>query len=74
LLYNIIATLLASPFTVDFCCCGPLIICLTLLFTQERYGTIVDPLGSLNNLMMLKRERRVSPDQNTSINTCRDPQ
>jgi hypothetical protein len=74
LLYNVIATLLASPFTVDFCCCGPLIICLTLLFTQERYGTTVDPLGSLNNLMMLKRERRVSPDQNTSINACRDPQ
>jgi hypothetical protein len=42
------------------------------LFTQERYGNIVDPLGSLNNLMML-RQRRVSPDQNTSINTCRDP-
>ena len=74
LLYNIMATLLASPFTVDICCCGPLIICLILLFTQERYGTIVDPLGSLNNLMMLKRQRRVSPDQNTSRNTCRDPQ
>ena len=68
------ATLLASPFTVDFCCCGPLIICLTLLFTQERDVTIVDPLGSLNNLMMLRRQRRVSPDQNTSINTHRDPQ
>ena len=68
------ATLLASPFTMDYRCCEPLIICLTLLFTQEREVTIVDPLGSLNNLMMLKRERRVSPDQNTSINTCRDPQ
>ena len=44
------------------------------LFTQERDVTIVDPLGSLNNLMMLKRQRRVSPDQNTSINTCKDPQ
>jgi hypothetical protein len=44
------------------------------LFTQERYGTIVDPLGSLNNLMTLTRQRRVSPDQNTSINTHRDPQ
>jgi hypothetical protein len=66
--------MLASPFTVDFCCCGPLIICLTLLFTQERSGTIVDPLGSLNNLMMLTRQRRVSLDQNTSKNACRDPQ
>jgi hypothetical protein len=44
------------------------------LFTQERDVTIVDPLGSLNNLMMLRRQRRVSPDQNTSINTRRDPQ
>jgi hypothetical protein len=40
------------------------------LFTQERDGTTVSPLGSLNNLMMLTRQRRVSPDQNT----CRDPQ
>ena len=47
---------------------------LTLLFTQERVGTTVDPLGILNNLMILKRQRRVSPDQNTSRNTCRDPQ
>jgi hypothetical protein len=68
------AMLLASTFTLDYCCCGPLIICLTLLFTQERDVTIVDPLGSLNNLMMLRRQRRVSPDQNTSINTRRDPQ
>jgi hypothetical protein len=36
------------------------------LFTQERDVTIVDPLGSLNNIMMLTRQRRVSPDQNTS--------
>jgi hypothetical protein len=49
LLYNIMAMLFASPITVDFH------IFLTLLFTQERYGTIVDPLGSLNNLMMLTR-------------------
>jgi hypothetical protein len=34
-------------------------------FTQERDVTIVDPLGSLNNLMKLKRQRRVSPHQNT---------
>ena len=74
LLSNIMAPLLASPFTVDYRCCGPLTICLTLLFTQERDVTIVDPLGSLNNLMMLTRQRRVSPDQNTSRNTCRDPQ
>jgi hypothetical protein len=44
-----------------------------LSYTQERDGTTVDPLGSLN-IMMLKRERRVSPDQNTSRNTSRDPQ
>jgi hypothetical protein len=34
----------------------------------------MDPLGSLNNLMMLRRQRRVSPDQNTSINTRRHTQ
>jgi hypothetical protein len=38
------------------------------LFTQERDVTIVDPLGSLNNIMTLTRQRRVSPDQNTSRN------
>ena len=37
--------------TLDFCCCGPLTICLTLLFTQERKVTILDPLGSLNNVI-----------------------
>jgi hypothetical protein len=31
------------------------------------------PLGSLNNLMMLTRQRKVSPDQNSSRNTSRDP-
>uniref|UniRef100_A0A4W5QEY4 C2H2-type domain-containing protein n=1 Tax=Hucho hucho TaxID=62062 RepID=A0A4W5QEY4_9TELE len=45
-----------------------------LLFTQERDVTIVDPLGSLNNIMMLMRQSRVSPRQNTSRNTIRDPQ
>jgi hypothetical protein len=45
-----------------------------LSFTQERDVTIVDPLGSLNNIMMLKRQRRVSPHQNSSRNTSRDPQ
>ncbi|XP_031674207.1 uncharacterized protein LOC116366041 isoform X2 [Oncorhynchus kisutch] len=40
---------------------------------EERDVTIVDPLGSLNNLMMLMRQRRVSPDQNSSRNTSRDP-
>jgi hypothetical protein len=44
------------------------------LFTQERDGTIVDPLGSLNNIMMLTRQRRVSPDQNSSRNTSINPQ
>ena len=34
----------------------------------------MDPLGRLNNLMMLTRQRRVSPDQNSSRNTRRDPQ
>ena len=68
-LADVIATLLASPFIVDFCCCRPLTICRTL-FTQEREVTIEDPLGSLNNLMMLTRQRKVYPDQNTS----RDPQ
>ena len=34
-------------------------------FTQETDMTIVDPLGSLNNILMLTRQRRVSPDQNT---------
>jgi hypothetical protein len=45
-----------------------------LSFTQERYGTIVDPLGSLNNIMKLTRQRRVSPDQNTSRNTSGNTQ
>jgi hypothetical protein len=40
-------------------------ICLMFLFTQERDMTIMDPLGSLNNILMLTRKRRVSPDQNT---------
>uniref|UniRef100_A0A8C7HBI0 C2H2-type domain-containing protein n=2 Tax=Oncorhynchus kisutch TaxID=8019 RepID=A0A8C7HBI0_ONCKI len=40
-------------------------ICLMFSFTQERHMTIVDPLGSLNNILMLTRKRRVSPDQNT---------
>jgi 3-deoxy-D-arabino-heptulosonate 7-phosphate (DAHP) synthase class II len=44
-----------------------------LLFTQERDGTIMDPLGSLNNNMMLTRQSRVSPHQNISRNTSRDP-
>ncbi|XP_070296211.1 gelsolin-related protein of 125 kDa-like [Salvelinus sp. IW2-2015] len=47
---------------------------LALVNTREIRRTIVDPLGSLNNLMMLTRQRRVSPDQNSSRNTCRDPQ
>ena len=34
-------------------------------FIQERHMTFVDPLGSLNNILMLTRQRRVSPDQNT---------
>jgi hypothetical protein len=34
----------------------------------------MDPLGSFNNIMMLTRQRRVSPDQNFSRNTSRDPQ
>jgi hypothetical protein len=34
----------------------------------------VDPLGSLNNIMMLMRQRRVSPEQKTSRNPSRDPQ
>jgi hypothetical protein len=34
----------------------------------------VDPLGSLNNIMMLTRQRRVSPDRNTSRNPSGDPQ
>jgi hypothetical protein len=45
-----------------------------LFFTQEREVNIVDPLVSLNNIMMLTRQRRVSPDQNSSRNTSRDPQ
>jgi hypothetical protein len=45
-----------------------------LSFTQKRDETIVDPLGSLNNIMMLTRQRRVSPHQNTSRNTSRNPQ
>jgi hypothetical protein len=44
------------------------------LFTQERDLTIVDPLGGLNNLMMVTGQRRISPHQNTSRNTSRDPQ
>jgi hypothetical protein len=43
------------------------------LFTQERDVTIVDPLGSLNNNMMLKWQRHVSPDQNSSRDTSRNP-
>jgi hypothetical protein len=54
--------------------CGPFTICLTLLFTQGRDGTTVGPLGSLNNLMMLTKQRRLSPDPNTSRNPSRDPQ
>jgi hypothetical protein len=46
---------------------------LTLSFTQERHVTIVDPLGSLNDIMTLTRQRRVSPHQNTSRNTSGDP-
>ncbi|KAM9492832.1 uncharacterized protein ACWYII_004534 [Salvelinus alpinus] len=42
--------------------------------TPESDVTIVDPLGSLNNLTMLTRQRRVSPHQNSSTNTCGDPQ
>jgi hypothetical protein len=42
------------------------------LFTQEIDGTIVDPLGSLKNIMMLTRQRRVSLHQNTSRNISRD--
>ncbi|XP_042166810.1 uncharacterized protein LOC121841597 isoform X2 [Oncorhynchus tshawytscha] len=41
---------------------------------DERDLTIVDPLGGLNNLMMVTGQRRVSPNQNTSRNTSRDPQ
>ena len=40
-------------------------ICLMFSFTQERDMTMVDPLWSLNNILMLTRQRRVSPDQNT---------
>jgi hypothetical protein len=43
------------------------------MFTQERDLTIVDLLGSLNNIMMLTTQRRVSPDQNTSRNTSGNP-
>ena len=43
-------------------------------FTQERDVTIVDPLGILNNIMMLMRQRRVSPHQNSSRNISRDTQ
>ena len=42
-----------------------LTVCLMLSFTQERDMTILDPLGSLNNILMLMRKRRVSTDQNT---------
>uniref|UniRef100_A0A674DXA9 NACHT LRR and PYD domain-containing protein n=1 Tax=Salmo trutta TaxID=8032 RepID=A0A674DXA9_SALTR len=41
---------------------------------KERDRTIVDPLGSLNNIMMLTRQRRVSPDQKSSRNTSRGSQ
>jgi hypothetical protein len=34
----------------------------------------MDLLGSLNNIMMLTRQRRVSPHQNSSGNTSRDSQ
>ncbi|KAM9492805.1 uncharacterized protein ACWYII_004513 isoform 1-T1 [Salvelinus alpinus] len=36
--------------------------------------TIVDPLGSLNNILMLRRQRRVSPDQNTRWTTLALPE
>jgi hypothetical protein len=39
------------------------------LFTQERDVTIVDPLGSLNNIMKLTRQTRTSPHQNISSGT-----
>ena len=39
-------------------------ICLMFSFTQERDMTMLDPLGSLNNILMLTRQRGVSPDQN----------
>ncbi|KAK6301241.1 hypothetical protein J4Q44_G00293390 [Coregonus suidteri] len=35
--------------------------------------TIMDPLGSLNNILMLTRQRRVSPDQNTRWTTLALP-
>ena len=68
------ATLMASPFYSRFLLLWALNHLSNFLFTQERDVTIVDPLGSLNNLMMLKRQRRVSPNQNTSRNTSKDPQ
>jgi hypothetical protein len=40
---------------------------------QKRDVTTVGPLGSLNNIMKLTRQIRVSPNQNTSRNTNRDP-
>jgi hypothetical protein len=65
------ATLLASPFYSVFLLLWALNHLSDFLFTQERDVIIVDPLGGLNNLMMMmKRQRRVSPLQNTS----RDPQ
>ena len=51
-----------------------LTICLTLSFTQERDGTIVDPLWILSNIMMLTRQRKVFSDQISSRNTIRDAQ
>ncbi|XP_064816268.1 uncharacterized protein LOC135532751 [Oncorhynchus masou masou] len=47
------------------------------LINTSKYREILNycgSSGSLNNLVMLKRQRIVSPDQNTSRNTCRDPQ
>ena len=68
------ATLLASPFYSVFLLLWALNHLSDFLFTQERDVSVVDPLGVLNNLMMLKRQRRDSPPQNTSRNTRRDPQ
>jgi hypothetical protein len=68
------ATLLASPFYSVFLLLWALNHLSDFLFTQERDLTIVDPLGGLNNLMMLTGQRIVSPHQNPSGNTSRDPQ